>query len=132
VDPQKFLSFQGPRFRRAKGDATRLLTEVAGRRSLVGDAEIGEAYRKAEDARKRVFAEMRKDVLAAEELGQSRESIRRTLKAAGVSEDDVADLTSGRYRPLEITADFLKETGLAPEEKRKRREAARAASKSGS
>jgi hypothetical protein len=77
----------------------KILTGAQRAKGMVSDQELIEAKGKEEEARRRVFDEMREDVLAAGKLGMPPIEIRKTLKNAGVAQDDINDLLSGRYRP---------------------------------
>lgn len=117
VDLKRSLGYKARAFDKQKTEAEVILKDTTGRYGMVSDQDILAAREKMETARRRVYDELRADVLAAEKLGMSRSEVVKVLKDAGVSQDDVRAVTSGKYaefRPKEPLR------GPTPEESRRR------------
>jgi hypothetical protein len=99
VDLTRSLEYKGRSFQTGKVEAARISTEVQRARGMVSDEELQKAYEKSEAARRKLFDDLRLDVLAAERLGVDRKDIIKSLKAGGVSEQDTLHLLHGRYVP---------------------------------
>lgn len=107
IKPEESLMFKARAFLRQKQDAAGLLTEVAGRRGVVADADLQSAHAKMEQARKKLYDEMRLDIQAAQTLGLTPTEIIKALKAAGMSDADATLLWKGVYVPYQMDRNAL-------------------------
>lgn len=129
LDVRRSMRFRALDFDRFRNDAVKLLTEVARSRGNVSDQELIEAYMRMEVSRRLVFDQTRKDVVAAQKLGMSRQDVLAALKDVGVSGADASNLLEGRYRPYLPGPEFLRprsglkvDGDLSPQELIRRRQ----------
>ena len=118
LDLNRSVEGKAREFTARERDAGKMLADVATGKGVVSDADLVGGYQKSEAARRRVFEELRKDVLAAEKLGMGRPALIKALKGAGLGAEDVGAVLAGRYRPAVVSGDTFK--GLPPAEARRR------------
>lgn len=99
LDVGKALEYKARTFQTGRTEAARIETEMARSRGLVSDAELLQAREKSEVARRRLFEELRKDVVAAQELGLGRDEVVKILRRGGVSQSDSRLILENSYRP---------------------------------
>lgn len=99
LDVKGSLPFKARDFQKAEQDAVKLLMSVVRQKGMVSDQEIVAAHGKMEQARRRLFEEMREDALAAQRLGMTSGEVRAALKSAQVSDEDINSVMSGKYTP---------------------------------
>jgi hypothetical protein len=122
IDVGQSLGFHARASQRAESDAMRILSEVTRRRGMVSDQEIQEAHQEMETARRRIYEELHEDVLAARQLGMDEAAVRRILRSADYSVQDVNDVIQGRYRPWRPSDQFMRGyRGMMPAEELNRR-----------
>jgi hypothetical protein len=87
------------RFTNANG----MFNKVAGSRGTVSNEDMVNAYRDANEARLRIFKEVRKQINAALLSGVSKAEVFNALKAGNLSKADVQHIMRGQYRPMDIS-----------------------------
>lgn len=103
VDPSESLTFRARTYANRVADAVRPLNAEVSRQKREGLApsadSIAPAYNRAEDLRSGVFDDLLEDVQAARMMGLSQAEVARSLKAAGLSAEDIGLVLGGKYRP---------------------------------
>ena len=84
-------------------DANGMFNKVAGSRGTVSNEDMVNAYREANEARLRIFKEVRKQINAALLSGVSKAEVFTALKAGNLSKTDVQHIMRGQYRPMDIS-----------------------------
>jgi hypothetical protein len=108
------MIYKGYAFRDSKSQSTRLLDRVAGSPSKASPAELQKAVRSMVGARNKTYRDMIKLIEGSRKLGVPTTDIRRSLRAAGVSQEDVKQLLRGRTPKWVMKPAFLKNaTGRA-------------------
>jgi hypothetical protein len=124
IDVPKTLTFKSKGFVRERSDARNLIGTAIRSREPVTDDVLRAEYAKAEAANRRLFDELRKDVLAARVLKVSESDVFKILDQGGVSKDDARRVIRGDYQPYrpEVARDD-------PPEVRRRKEFVRSLAK---
>lgn len=91
------LTYKGYEFGQARQDTSNMMNSVARRANVTAD-DLVEAYKKANEARFRLFNDFNLIIEDMKTAGMSRRQIERKLKEANVGGID--DLLRGRYEPL--------------------------------
>lgn len=107
LDVQRSLSFQARDRAQRIRDAESMVTSAAASHSELSADELATTYREAERNRRTAWEEAHEDAQAALRLGVPRETVLRTLDAAGFSESDARLILRGRYRPYRPGAQFF-------------------------
>ena len=84
-------------------DANGMFNKVAGSRGTVSNEDMVNAYREANEARLRIFKEVRKRINAALLSGVSKAEVFTALKAGNLSKTDVQHKMRGQSRPRDIS-----------------------------
>lgn len=97
IDVNRSLPIQAREFMDGLKDAEKLQASVQNSRGLVSDKDLLAAKQKADDARRRLFDDMRKKILDAQRLDVTPEKIGKLLEQGGVPQRDRAALLQGYY-----------------------------------
>ncbi|MEE9316102.1 MAG: hypothetical protein V3U97_03230 [bacterium] len=102
------LIYKGYGFRDRKVKATRILDFTVGSASKTSDAKIKSSVLSMVRAREKAYNDMIKLVSGAKKLGTDNFTIRRSLRASGVSKEDIGFLIRGRVPRWRIKPTFLR------------------------
>ena len=83
--------------------------------------DILEAYKKANEARRRHQAELRDKMLKAQAAGMTVSEITQAFKGTGVSSREVRDILNNRYTPIKVSRDLIREVSHEVNVKRENR-----------
>ena len=108
LDYAEVLSKSGSRISGRLSSANRMFNKVAGSTGSTSDEEMIEAYREANEARRRVFRDLSLQVKAARLGGLSDEQIYRAYKSSNLSQADIVSALSGVYRPMPLSKSVAK------------------------
>lgn len=105
-DLPKSLKHKAQGFTFDQKDASGILRKAV-KAATVSDQELIGAWRKAEEAHRRLFDELREDVLAARRLGLSHADARMTLMRGGLTPQEAKNVLEGKYVPFVPDQDYL-------------------------
>ena len=115
VDLENSLRYKALAVDKAQADAAHVVNEKIKARGAVSPADLEAARQQTNAARAKLMDEFQRDVKAAERLNMSKGEIVRTLKAAGLSDADVAQALGAPLQPYLPKPNPL---GTAPERER--------------
>ncbi len=89
-------------------ESNRIFNQIAGRGGIVTDAEMLDAYEKANEARFRNFQQMSKKVRAAQLGGVKRGKVLSTMKTGKMSASDISHILNEKFRPMSPSPQIIK------------------------
>ena len=89
-------------------ESNRIFNQTAGRGGIVTDAEMLDAYEKANEARFRNFQQMSKKVRAAQLGGVKRGKVLSTMKTGKMSASDISYILNEKFRPMSPSPQIIK------------------------
>ena len=89
-------------------ESNRIFNQTAGRGGVVTDAEMLDAYEKANEARFRNFQQMSKKVRAAQLGGVKRGKVLSTMKTGKMSASDISYILNEKFRPMSPSPQIIK------------------------
>jgi Inorganic Pyrophosphatase len=101
------MVYKGYEFQDNKADSTKILSSVAGSAERITPSEIDAAFENMISARQRSYKNIIKVVKAAESLGIKKPNIYASLKASGISEQDIGYVMAGKIPDWTPSKQFL-------------------------
>jgi len=89
-------------------ESNRIFNQTAGRGGVVTDAEMLDAYEKANEARFRSFQQMSKKVRAAQLGGVKRGKVLAAMKTGKMSASDISYILNEKFRPMSPSPQIIK------------------------
>lgn len=108
LDYQQQLKRIAPRNRSRIYEANRNFNSEAASKASVSTESLIDAYREANDSRKRVFRDINRQVRAARLGGMTDAEIIRALKNGNISRQDIKYIMSGKLRAMQVTPEIAK------------------------
>jgi len=121
VDASQALGFKASQFLRARRDARSIFNREFLTRGSRSESDVISAYQRGNTAARDVTEQLRKEYLAAINLGVSPTKARSIIRAAGLDRDSARMVSTGIYRRL--TPSEEQDRMAAPERKRAVRQA---------
>lgn len=121
VDASQALGFKASQFLRARRDARSIFNREFLSRGSRSESDVISAYQRSNTGLRDVTEQLRKEYLAAINLGVSPAKARSILRAAGLDRDSARMVSTGIYRRL--TPSEEQDRMAAPERKRAARQA---------
>ena len=121
VDASQALGFKASQFLRARRDARSIFNRDFLSRGSRSESDVISAYQRSNTGLRDVTEQLRKEYLAAINLGVSPAKARNILRAAGLDRDSARMVSTGIYRRL--TPSEEQDRMAAPERKRAARQA---------
>lgn len=115
IDLTKAFGFKMRNYDESLDDARRLLTSVAFQAKGYTPEQGLEAYRKADDARFRIWQSIYEDTAALFRQGAEVKEVRDGMKASGMSDRDANAIIAGAYIPMEFVADDFRRARKMPD-----------------
>ena len=103
------MIYKGFGFKDKKTQSTRILNYTVGSASKVSESEINRAVRSMIKSRRKTYNDMNKLIIGAQKIGMKAMDIRQSLRAAGVSNEDISFLIAGRSPRWYMSKGFLED-----------------------
>jgi len=100
IDTARSIEYKGKTYTHAQTEAANLLTTYLRAKGDGSPQELATAAKATDDARRAIFDDFRKDILAAERLGMTKQEIRQSLRSGGMSNDEINSLINDNYKPF--------------------------------
>ena len=120
VDVPRALFFKAGDFDAALGSSDAIFYRTATERTPKSSAELAEAYRRADGARRRNFDKMHDSIHKAMRTGVPEAEVLDILKSRGISKELSEQLVSGKYEPYMPSPATMARIEAAPDGQRRK------------
>ena len=103
-DVGQSLEFLARDYKSTTNKASRLATTVAQRHGTVSDADMRDAYERADGSRRAAFEDIQKAIRAARNLGLDEDAIHSALIGGGTGKKTAQALMAGQYQPYSLSS----------------------------